>query len=410
MEDVEPPSLSNRCQVQLELKNIHKTWPSVYAMNLLTRLDQDRKFLFDSGKRRKYGYDKDCRFMFGCNWEDEDIEVEEPEYTPSTHIIKFNFIMSLYPFPEQLIEILRSNGWTVTGRYRMGLESPTTHKIDWGPWDYQLHEEPKRAALLADLEQLDKDTAKLDRGISDCQALLAIMPIFPQPPTREAKMTMLSRTLADFRRRLDELVYAHSDLFRASLGGGHINDFIEALRHMQLTTDISLHEQVSGMFITFIFCCQCVFSTDIIKDVFVDDIAFLDMLTPREPFLSEFRRLFAADKVFKAEWMRITRSIWESMQYMDSAPTSSDFMALYPFHDALNEINASIATHESKKTELQTRRRDVLRNLAHLHAATAGRGSPSNPAPQHADPDGAGPSNKRKLDQMATLLERWVIG
>jgi hypothetical protein len=116
-------------------------------------------------------------FIFGSNWEYEDIDMEEPEYTPATHTIKLNFILSYYEFPQRIIDILRSNGWTVTGRHRISPESHTTHKIDWGPWDYQLHEAPKRAALLADLEQLDKDTARLDREISDCQALLVIMSI-----------------------------------------------------------------------------------------------------------------------------------------------------------------------------------------------------------------------------------------
>ena len=81
-------------------------------------------------------------------------------------------------------------------------------------------------------------------------------------------------------------------------------------------------------------------------------------------------------------------------------------MELYPFHDLLNSINAYIATRESHKTELQTRRVTVLRNLTHLHPDTAGGGSPSPDLvhPHHAPPDGGGPSNKRKLADMVTLL------
>ena len=407
MEDVEPPSISSRCQVQLELKHNHKQWPSTKAMDLLHKLDQDRKFLFDSDKRRKYGYDKDLGFMSACNWEYEYIEVEEPEYTPSTLAIKYNFILSLYPFPVQLIKILRSKGWTVTGRHRMGRESPTTHKIEWGPWDYQLHEAPTRAALLADLEQLDKDTAKLDREISECQALLEIMPILPLPSTREEKRASLSRTFADFRRRLHDLVYQNATLFHPNGGGGYVRNLIRALRAMQLNPDVQLQDQVTYMFITFIFCCQCVFEIEIANDIIripPDDVR--DIM-PKEPFLSQFRERFRTDTDFKADWMLITSTIWISMQYMDIEPTNSYFMELYPFHDLRNDVNAFIATLESKKTKLQARRVEANRNLAHLHPATVGR------AHHHAPPDGAGPSMKRKRDpllEMATLLDRWVIG
>ena len=92
---------------------------------------------------------------------------------------------------------------------------------------------------------------------------------------------------------------------------------------------------------------------------------------------------------------------------MDNVPTHSEFMELYPFHDLRNDVNVYIATHESKKTQLQARRVEANRNLAHLHPVTVGR------AHHHTPPDGAGPSMKRKRDpllEMTTVLDRWVIG
>ena len=173
--------------MQLVLKN-ETEFREYKVRELLYDLGNDRKFLFDYDQRRTYGYGNKYEMnAVGCHWEPQDIEVDEPEYTPCDHTIKFNFIISGHPFPVEIIEILRSDGWTVTGRHRMGRKSHTTQDIVWEPWDYQLQEAPKRAALLADLEQLDMDTAKLDREISDCQALLAIMPIFPLPSTREEK-------------------------------------------------------------------------------------------------------------------------------------------------------------------------------------------------------------------------------
>ena len=87
----------------------------------------------------------------GCNWQYEDIDMQEPEYTP-THVIILNFILSVYPFPEEIIEILLNDDWTVTDRHRMGLKSHTTQEIVWRPWDN----------VLRNLVHLHPDT--VDRG------------------------------------------------------------------------------------------------------------------------------------------------------------------------------------------------------------------------------------------------------
>jgi hypothetical protein len=168
------------------------------------------------------------------------------------------------------------------------------------------------------------------------------------------------------------------------------------------------------MVFAFLWCSACIF--EIHFPAYHDDSPdFNNEVIPKEPFVGQIRELFATNKDFKDEWMGIMSTMWKSSQYMDNEPEvepthSDEFINFYPHHQCLDAINAALATFESHKTELTARRVDLLRSLAHLHAATAGKSSPSNPAPHHAPPDGAGRSNKRKLDAMATLLERWVIG
>jgi hypothetical protein len=93
--------------------------------------------------------------------------------------------------------------------------------------------------------------------------LLVIMTIVPLSATREEKKALLSQTLTDFRRRLIELVYKHSDLFDPQGGGGYPHHLNSAFRQTRLMTEgIDLYEQTNKqtvfMFVTFSFCCQCV--------------------------------------------------------------------------------------------------------------------------------------------------------
>jgi hypothetical protein len=185
---------------------------------------------------------------------------------------------------------------------------------------------------------------------------------------------------------------------------------------MQLTDINTLREQMGAIVYYFIWCVECAFDIRLPQKNtnYSPDDADVKIM-PKEPFLGQIRQLFATNPDFKAEWTCIMSTMWKSSQYIDNEPevepkNSDEFPDLIPHHICLYVLNKALATFESKKTELQARRVDLLRNLAHLHAATAGRGSPSHPAPQHADPDGAGTSNKRKLSEMSTLLERWVIG
>jgi len=62
-------------------------------------------------------------------------------------------------------------------------------------------------------------------------------------------------------------------------------------------------------------------------------------------------------------------------------------------------IKAFVVKQEPHRRELQAHRVEVWRNLAHLHPATAGRGSASRSAP----PDDAPAANKRKIEAMVTL-------
>jgi len=376
--------------------------------------------LFSREQRWRLGYDPNLKFVT-MNWDYDRIDMEAPEYTPSTHTITLNFILSGYPFPEGIIEILRSNGWTVTGRYCMGHKSHATQDIVWGPWDYHLQAEQKRTELLAltHFEQLDKDIAKLDRQISDCQALLAIIRIVPSPPNREEKRDLLSQTLSDFRRRMTELICKHSDLFVPERGCKYLHDLIDYLRHMQLTVDISRREQTDFMIFAFLWCCECVFDIRVPKtflfDISPEDESIFEMVRPKEPFLGQIRELFTTDKDFKAQWISIISTIWKSCQYMDFEPEveprhSDEFIDFYPHHNYLELINTTVVTYESQKQKLRARRREVLRDLTHLHPDTIHRRSPSPIlTPDHSTPDGAGSSTKRKLDEMTTLLDRFVI-
>ena len=131
-------------------------------------------------------------------------------------------------------------------------------------------------------------------------------------------------------------------------------------------------------------------------------------MLPIEPFLSRFRLLLKTNRHVQTEWMCIISTSWESMQYLDSATTTSEFMGLYPFHDTLNAVHAYIATRESRKTELRAFHLEVLWELAHLHPDTAGAGSPSPYlAPPLPDPpDGTWYSNKHKLTDTTSMLSQ----
>jgi hypothetical protein len=242
--------------------------------------------------------------------------------------------------------------------------------------------------------------------------------IVPEPRTQEEKRELLSQTLADFRISLTVLVNTHSALFRRNGGGGTVHDMLSNVREAQLSENSHSTEQTTEIvsqfvFLSFDFCCQCVFDISVTRDVFHYDEDFMNDFIPKEPFLGQFRELFYTDKNFKAKWMHIITSAWKFIQYVDMAdvvPTTSFFMHFYPGHETLHEISEFVSTHESQKKELQARRRDVLRHLAHLHHATVGRYHPSPIVSQHhVHPEEPVPSNKRKLEYMTTLLDRWVI-
>jgi len=198
-EDEYPPW---RCQVQFVLtRETEGINDASIARALISKLGKDIKFLFDSDKSRKYGFDPDWKFTTWYHWEYEYIDVQEPEYTPSTHSITFNFMISVYPFPKAIIEMLQDAGWTVTGRYRMGVKTRTTQEIEWETWDYRLDEVWKRAAWTTEFEQINKDTANVDGEIRDCQGILAITSVSPPAPaTPEEEKLLLSQTL-NFRKR-----------------------------------------------------------------------------------------------------------------------------------------------------------------------------------------------------------------
>ena len=175
-----------------------------------------------------------------------------------------------------------------------------------------------------------------------------------------------------------------------------MHKLIADLRRLHLSADASLAIDAAAIWI--FFCCQCAFEVRISKDIFGIEDVEMEAYMPKDPFASQMRARVNADEDFKAEWMRIISTTWECMQYMEVEPQHAEFMELYPCQETWNWINAFVGSHEARKTELQARRVNVLRNLAHLHPVTAGRVGEARWEPRgQAD-------HKRKLEQMSGLL------
>ena len=409
-----------RWHVQLVLK-INEAWVDVLAQRMDVRdggeigaeiiqamlgdLERTPKFLFSSTERSRLGYDLKREF-WALDWDLDYVSVEAPEYTVSTKIIKFNFIVVADTYPQGIVDILQANGFTVTGRHRMGVGPPGWRNTKWEAWDTTQIEGERRAAWTAEVEQLDQDIAKIEREIRDARAMRAIVSVVvPMPETRAERQSLKTQTFTDFRRFLVECVYAHQDLFGQYAEPTppavvvrdqySVHQLIADLRSLELSPDASVDSDVGCIVFSFVFCCQCVFELRM-ADVLALSLEHVQheevvQRLPKDPFASQVRARVNADKDFKAEWMRIIGTIWECFQYFEIEPTHAEFMELYPVQDMWNHIDAFVGSHEARKTELHARRVDVRRKLAHLHGATV----------VVAGEAGLG---KRKLEQMSALL------
>ena len=137
---------TKKFQVQLVLK-INEEWGGdgaevMHAM--LGDLEKHPKFLFSRRERLRLGYDHLRKFL-ALDWDLDKINVEEPEYTVSTQSITFNFIMLADTYPREIVDILQANGWTVTGRHRMGVRLGNG-KTEWEAWNTKLEEALWRTA------------------------------------------------------------------------------------------------------------------------------------------------------------------------------------------------------------------------------------------------------------------------
>ena len=394
---------AKKWQVQLVLK-VNEEWGGDGAElreAMLESLQKHPKFLFSRAERSRLGYDLKREF-WALNWDLEYVYVEAPEYTVSTKIINFNFFVRADTYPQGIVDILQANGFTVTGRHRMGVGWRNTK---WEAWDTTLEEAGRRAAWTAEVEQLEQDIAKIDREIRDARAMRAIVSVVvPMPETRAERQSLKTQTLTDFRRFLVECVYKHQDLFglyEVPTEQYSVHNLIADLRTHQLSPDASLHSEVEGILFSFIFCCQCVFELQIADLLGIEEIT---ERMPKDPFASQVRARAHSDEYcnivcarahrdgdFKSEWMKIIRTIWECYQYAEIEPTSAMFMELHPVEDICNLIDTFVGSHEARKTELHARRVDVRRKLAHLHGATVVVG-------------GEAGLGKRKLEQMSALL------
>ena len=384
---------TKKCQVQLVLKKDERDGGLgvEFLRSMLRDLGKYPKFLFSTEQRWRLGYDPIGKFR-AINWDLEKIDVEAPEYTVSTQSMTFNFIVEADTFPQGIVDILQANGFTVTGRHRMGV-GLGYWKTEWEAWDYSLDEAGKRAAWTADVEKIDQDIAKIEREIRDCKAMLAIVSVLePTPATGAEKQSLKIQTFADFRRRLFECVFAHQDLFGLPGPEGHsVHSLIDNLRRLQLSADTTIDIENALIYMSFFFCCQCAFEVQIAHDIFgIEDEDVLAFM-PKDPFASEMRARMDVDEDFKAEWMKMLSTTWKCIQYTEKEPQYAEFMELYPSQETWNYINKFVGSHEARKTELQARRVEVLRNLAHLHGATVGRG-------------GEAGLGKRKLAEMSALL------
>ena len=137
---------TKKCQVQLVLKNEKKDGGTDVKgqRRMLSDMGNYPKFLFSSEQRWRLGYDPKEKFG-AIDWDYDRIDMEAPEYTPSTHSITFNFIMKTDTYPREIVDILQANGWTVTGRHRMGV-GIGNGKTEWEAWNTKLEEALWRTA------------------------------------------------------------------------------------------------------------------------------------------------------------------------------------------------------------------------------------------------------------------------
>jgi hypothetical protein len=377
---------------------------------MLGDLQRTPKFLFSRAERSRLGYDAKMKF-WALDWDLDLVSVEAPEYTVSTQSITFNFILVADTYPQGIVDILQANGFTVTGRHRMGVGLPGWRNTKWEAWDTTLEEAGRRAAWTAEVEQLDQDIAKIEREIRDARDLRAIVSVVVRmPESRTERRSLKIQTFTDFRRFLVECVYKHQDLFGQYAEPAppavvvrdqySVHELIADLRSLELSPDASVDSDVGCIVFSFIFCCQCVFElrmADVLalslEHVHVQHEEVLERL-PKDPFASQVRKRVHRDEVFKSEWMKIIRTIWECYQYAEIEPKIAMFMELDPLNrveNICNDIDTFVGSHEALKTELHARRVDVRRKLAHLHGATVVVGGEAGPG-------------KRKLEQMSALL------
>ena len=113
---------TKKCQVQLVLEKDEKDGGAGVELlrSMLSDLGKYPKFLFISKQRWRLGFDPIGKFRV-IDWDYDKIDMEAPEYTPSTQSITFNFIMKADMYPREIVDILEANGWTVTDRHRMGV-------------------------------------------------------------------------------------------------------------------------------------------------------------------------------------------------------------------------------------------------------------------------------------------------
>jgi hypothetical protein len=409
--DATKDQLSKKWQVQLVLKiNEERSGHGAELLDAMREsLEKHPKFLFSSAERSRLGYDLKREF-WALDWDLYYVYVEAPEYTVSTKTIKFNFIVATDTYPREIVDILQANGFTVTGRHRMGVRLGNG-ETEWEAWDTTLEEAGRRTAWTAEVEQLDQDIAKIEREIRDARAMRAIVSVVVRmPDSLTERRSLKIQTFTDFRRFLVECVYKHQDLFGQYAEPTppavvvrdqySVHELIADLRSLELSPSASVDSDVGCIVFSFIFCCQCVFElrmADVLalslEHVHVQHEEVLERL-PKDPFASQVRARVNADKDFKAEWMKIIRTIWECYQYTEIEPKIAMFMELDPLNrvkNICNDIDTFVGSHEALKTELHARRVDVRRKLAHLHGATVVVG-------------GEAELGKRKLEKMSALL------
>ena len=142
---------------------------------------------------------------------------------------------------------------------------------------------------------------------------------------------------------------------------------------------------IAAFFVFFVFCIIHELNEGLFGEFEGDPDT--GKIVPQEPFASQIHEVLKTDKDFKAKWMVILGATWKTLNYMgedleppghdrrsDVRRTRAEFIRRPALDEFVTPISAHLAKKEQHGKELEARRVEVWRKLAHVHGATG----PSN--------------------------------